>query len=72
MNGACRDKRFISAAAMADRLGVRASAVRRWAWRGLIPKLVLPNGRLVFDPARVIAELEQHQKRPASGVEGHP
>ena len=46
---------------MADRLGVRASAVRRWAHRGDIPKLVLPSGRFVFDPMAVIASLRRRQ-----------
>jgi predicted site-specific integrase-resolvase len=52
---------FVTATEMAERLGVRASAVRRWARRGAIPKLVLPNGRFVFDPAAVIAAMQSRQ-----------
>jgi predicted site-specific integrase-resolvase len=52
---------FVSAAEMAERLGVKASSVRRWARRGDIPKLVLPSGRFVFDPDAVIATLQDNQ-----------
>ena len=52
---------FVNATEMAGQLGVKASAVRRWARRGDIPKLVLPNGRFVFDPAAVVASLRAHQ-----------
>ena len=52
---------FVTAADMAERLGVKASAVRRWARRGDIPMLSLPNGRFVFDPEAVIATLQTNQ-----------
>jgi predicted site-specific integrase-resolvase len=61
MSDSPRQTCFISAAAMADRLGVRVGAVRRWARRGDIPKLVLPSGRFVFDPTAVIAALQRRQ-----------
>ena len=50
---------FVSAAEMGDRLGVRSGTVRRWARLGLVPKLVLPNGRFVFDPRAVVAALQE-------------
>lgn len=53
---------FVTATEMAARLGVRASAVRRWARRGDIPRLVLPSGRFVFDPQAVIAALQDRQE----------
>ena len=52
---------FVSAAEMADLLGVRAAAVRRWARRGAIPRLALPSGRFAFDPDAVIAALQDNQ-----------
>lgn len=52
--------RFVDAAEMGDRLAVRSSSVRRWARQGLIPALVLPNGRFVFDPNAVVAALGRH------------
>ncbi len=51
--------RFVNAAEMGDRLGVRSCSIRRWARQGLIPALVLPNGRLVFDPDAVVAALRR-------------
>jgi predicted site-specific integrase-resolvase len=58
---------FVTAAEMAERLGVKASAVRRWARRGDIPKLVLPSGRFVFDPEAVIAALQTNQDGGTDG-----
>jgi len=58
--------RFVSAAELAERLGVKASAVRRWARRGDIPRLVLPNGRFVFDPDAVIVALRSNQDGAAN------
>jgi predicted site-specific integrase-resolvase len=52
---------------MAERLGVKASAVRRWARRGDIPKLVLPSGRFVFAPEAVIASLQTNQDGGTDG-----
>jgi excisionase family DNA binding protein len=52
---------FVPPTEMAERLGVKASAVRRWTRRGDIPKLVLPGGRFVFDPDAVIAALQSNQ-----------
>jgi predicted site-specific integrase-resolvase len=70
MSDSHRQTCFISAAAMADRLGVKASAVRRGARRGDIPKLVLPSGRFVFDPVAVIASLKRREGRAAEVQRG--
>ena len=58
-------RQFVSADEIAAQLGVKAAAVRRWARRGSIPKLVLPGGRYVFDPSAVIAVLRE---RSATGA----
>jgi len=51
----------VSTSEMAAMLGVRRGSVRRWASRGLIPKVVLPSGRFVFEPQAVIAKLREIQ-----------
>ena len=61
MNELPHEIRYLCAAAIADLLGVRAGAVRRWAKQGQIPHLVLPGGRRVFDPVEVIAALKLRQ-----------
>jgi len=50
--------KFINAGEIGDLLGVKAEHVRRWARQGKIPKLILPNGKFVFDPNAVIDELK--------------
>ena len=58
--------RFVDAAEMGDRLGVRSCSIRRWVRQGLVPALILPNGRPVFDPDAVVAAL---RRRGAMGSE---
>jgi len=67
MNDERSSIRFVTAAEMAEQLGVKVSAVRRWARRGDIPKLVLPSGRFVFDPEAVIAALQTNQDGGTDG-----
>ena len=38
-------------------LGYSSETVRAWARRGKIPKLVLPNGRFMFEPEAVIGAM---------------
>ena len=54
--------RFVTPAEMGDLIGAGAASIRRWARQGLIPKLVLPSGRFVFDPEAVIAALRKGRK----------
>ncbi|MFH1613849.1 MAG: hypothetical protein ABIG61_02030 [Planctomycetota bacterium] len=49
--------KFVDAGAMGDLLGVKAKYIRIWARQDKIPKLVLPNGRFVFEPNAVIEAL---------------
>ena len=58
--------KFVDAGTMGDILGVMASQVRRWARRDKIPKLILPNGRFVFNPDAVIESLKANEARIAA------
>lgn len=51
--------KFVDAGTMGDLLGVKAKYVRIWARQDKIPKLVLPNGRLRFNPAAVQEALDR-------------
>ena len=53
--------KFVDAGAMGDLLGVKAKYVRIWARQNKIPKLVLPNGRFVFNPNAVIEALKANK-----------
>lgn len=48
-----RNGEYCTVAQVAERLGVHPETVRRWAHTGLIPCVLLPSGRMRFDPAEV-------------------
>jgi len=58
---------FISAGELAETLDVGSGTVNRWARAGAIPSIELPNGRLVFDLAAVLAVLPRrgYERVPA-------
>jgi len=61
---------FVSAVGLADLLGVKTRHVRLWARKGKIPKLVLPNGRFVFDSREVIEFLRAGERLSVKGASG--
>ena len=50
---------YLNAGEIGDVLGVRATTICRVAKQGHIPKLILPNGRFLFDPDAVIDALRK-------------
>ncbi len=52
----------------ADRLGVGAATVRRWAKEGRVRHVVLPSGRMRFDPADLDAYLAPRGDAPAGAA----
>ncbi len=50
---------YLNASGLGDILGVRAATICRWARQGHIPKIVLPNGRFVFDKKEVLDVLKR-------------
>ena len=63
MNRKITKTQFVNASEMADILSVTAECIRRWARRGLIPRLDLPSGRYAFDPGAVITHLQTQALR---------
>ena len=62
MNAKQSKMQIVDAGEIGDLLGVRAETIRRWAKKDKIPKIVLPNGRSVFEPPAVISALRQGQQ----------
>jgi predicted site-specific integrase-resolvase len=55
--------KFVRPDEMADLIGVKSKQMVRWARLNYIPKLVLPNGRFVFNPEAVIQALRIQSER---------
>lgn len=55
---------------VSDRLDVTPAQVRRWAKRGIIPCIVLPDGSFLFDPADVAAWVQSLRRGPTTDAAG--
>lgn len=53
---------YLSDVQVAARLGIPAPQLRRWAKRGTIPGLILPDGSVLFDPAELMAWLQSRSR----------
>ena len=59
--------KYVSPGEMADMIGVKSRQLIRWAREKYIPKLVLPNGRFVFNPDAVIEALHVQGEQERAG-----
>lgn len=59
-----QQKKFLNSGELGDILGVTRNTVNRWSRVGKIPRIVLPNGRSVYDVDAVLATLKKQLRRP--------
>ncbi|MGB2864854.1 MAG: helix-turn-helix domain-containing protein [Sedimentisphaerales bacterium] len=58
----------MNASELANLLGIRKITIRRWAKEKKIPSIVLPSGRMRFEPSAVIDALKKPESKDTESI----